>query len=139
MTKLRINVTKEILFKTRMCAGVFTYVENTKEEGIGANCAISVAIRDLFPDAWVGTDRIYFDAYNDQGMFDWGKENQLITSALPEIARNFIREFDRKTPEERMAMNPLSFEIEIPDIVIDTINIDEVKALLTNHPTMELV
>lgn len=47
MTQLKITVTKEILEKSKNCGDAY---------GAGKNCAIALAVRDVFPMAWVGMD-----------------------------------------------------------------------------------
>lgn len=121
MTKLKITVTKEILKRSKYCG-----VKGKGLDDLASNCAIALAVRDVFPQAIVGVDRICF-----------GLAEQM--SILPKIAQNFINQFDRYGPDARPLIKPISFEIEIPDSVINQINIDELKPLLTNHPTLELV
>lgn len=123
--KLRISVTKEILEKSKMC-GV------DPGEMVSSNCAIAFAVRTLFPHACVVSSAIYPYAHD---LFN----NNLSDITLPLEARKFIRSFDTLTPEDRVKMEPFSFEIDIPDEVINTINIDELKPLLQNHPTLELI
>lgn len=122
MTKLKITVTKEVLEKSKYCG---TEAGGTPTE----NCAIAVAIRDLFPGAAVGRSAIFF----------YPVQNSQPITQLPEIAQEFIHRFDNLTPDKRIKMDPVSFEIEIPDVVINSINIDELKPLLENHPTLELI
>lgn len=120
MTKLRITVTKEILERSKMCGvAAQTSVEN---------CAIALAVRDVFPKA-----RVWMTHINTQ-MGDYGPH-----IILPVEASVFISEFDDRDPEERVKMNPIAFEIEIPDEIIEKINIDELKPLLENHPNLALV
>lgn len=121
MTKLQINVTKEVLEASKGCSS---------SAGIAiTNCAISLAIRDVFPKASVWASHI--NPKLKEGRYDVIK--------LPQEARDFICEFDRLGSEGRAAMNPISFEIEIPDTVLEQINIDELKPLLENHPTLALL
>lgn len=119
-TKLKITVTKEILEKSKNCQAYD-----------GSNCAVSLAIRDIFPNTYVNTKTIDFDPHNPF--------NTKLLVSLPSNAYSFIRTFDEASPAQRINMKPISFEIEIPDEVIDKINIDELKPLLQNHPTLQLV
>lgn len=121
MTKLRITVTKEILERSKNCS---VYVELST-----TNCAIACAVRDVFPSANVWANHI--------NPFPGHQKNKLIP--LPKIAQDFIDAFDDATPEERVMMKPISFEIEVPDEVIEKINIDELKPLLENHPTLAIL
>lgn len=124
-TKLRITVTKEILERSKDCgAGDF----------IPTNCAISLAVRDVFPLAAVyGTGRLSFLG----GSYD--KLNNSNSVILSKEARSYVFKFDRTPSERRPFMPEFSFEISIPDEVLNEINIDELKPLLENHPTLELI
>lgn len=130
-TKLKISVTKEVLWESRECGGMMDV------------CAVSVAIRDIFPDALTGIKYIY--PYKSQQSLS-GSENEIAKKLgfndiikLPQEASAFIRKFDQSTVAERVAMQPISFEISIPDKVIEKINIEELRPLLENHPTLELI
>lgn len=127
MTKLQITVTKDILDKSKNCISFD-----------GRNCAISLAIRDIFPDAFVAEAEVAFLKS------DWAEHDDLCITfsyayPLPIGAQNFIRFFDRCSTYERVKIIPFSFEIEIPDRVLESINIEEIKPLLENHPTLKLV
>lgn len=119
-TTLKISVTKEILEKSKMC-GI------GELKGRSKSCAIALAVRDIFPDASVGGN--YFDAFQGFGE----------TVRLPQEAIQFILTFDSISPDERVRMIPIAFEVMIPDSIINQINIDELKPLLVNHPTLELI
>jgi hypothetical protein len=125
MTKLKITLTKEILEQSKMC-GLLPEHNGT---GNGDRCAIAMAVHPVFPLAYVCTDEIH----------PYGVGGGTAIILLPTIARNFINCFDFKSPDERVKMSPVFFEIEIPDEIIEKINIDELRPLLTNHPTLELV
>lgn len=132
MTTLRINVTKDILEKSKNCS-------NTER---GKNCAIALAIRDVFPDATVGTNSIYF--YKDREKVLFTGETIVIKEIwtsmdLPTEASDFIDNFDISTPEERVKITPISFDIDVPNLLIDRISIDEIQEVLRTSKTMELV
>ena len=122
MTKLKIKVTKEILERSKMCGW-----QHGGYKDVPANCAIAVAIKDVFPHARVGSWMISYldgDDYN---------------SYLPQEAISFISAFDFFNPDERVLMPEIEFELTIPDEVIEKINIEELKPLLENHPTLSLI
>lgn len=58
---------------------------------------------------------------------------------VPKDARNFIINFDNSTPEQRLEMNEFSFEIDVPEELINEISIDEVHEVLKKTPSLELV
>jgi hypothetical protein len=123
MTKLKIKVTKDILEKSKFCTSLHGY-----------NCAIALAIRDIFPKAWVEHEDIL--PYNDK-LFDDKLFDKRIP--LPFSAQMFIKRFDMLPPEQRSQMKEFEFEINVPNWAINEINIDELKPLLENHPTLELM
>ena len=133
MTKLKISVTKEILEKSRHCSN---------GESQGFNCAVALSIRDIFPTAYCFQSVLLFF---EEDLIDWRRRglfsglSKYPHAIFPPAVFSWIKEFDNSTPEERITMQPISFEIEIPDAVIEQINIDELRPLLTNHPTIELV
>ena len=118
--KILIKVTKEILERSAMCG--------VRDWGRSTTCAVAVAVRDLFPAARIGYPSISFDdglSYYDKIM-------------TPEMA-SFIGRFDDSTPEERRAMSPISFEIDVPSEVIEKIGLQEVYKILSESRTLELV
>jgi hypothetical protein len=136
MTKIEVNITKEVLFESRNCKVGLHKVTKT-----GQNCAIGKAIFNLFGDkSWVTTYdiQIYKNGieFSDKGFI----ENKCdIRIKLPNNASEFVRAFDNYTPERRVEIEPFSFEVEVPDEVIDMINIDEVKRICGMSPTLTLV
>ncbi len=121
MTSLKIKVTEEILRQSANC-------DNSNK---GANCAIALSVRTIFPNASVGTRTIY-PFYNTDNC-------TIHFIELPEEAQDFIKSFDNKCSLDRVKMEELEFSIDIPDSVLETINIEEIKPLLINHPTLELI
>lgn len=122
--KLRISVTKEILEKSMWC--------NANAENVKYNCAVAVAVRDIFPKAKVFQTILFVDREHEYS------EN-VLPIVMPTDAFHWIKKFDNSSPIERLMLDPISFEIKIPDEVIERINIDELKPLLQNHPTLQLV
>jgi hypothetical protein len=120
--KLQINITKKILSRAMFC-GTALATGATSE-----NCAIALAVRDLFPQAIVTTDTIYYMCIN-------------ANSLLPTEARAFIEVFDDlvEIPENRLNLEEFSFEINVPEEVIDSIGLEQVHAILENHTTMQLI
>lgn len=121
MTTLKIKVTHDVLVKSQFCS-----VDTTGNK-VGENCAIALAVRDIFPDALVGTTEI--------APYGWKQSEHI---QLPIEAMRFIRDFDVAPPQKRVKMNPIEFEVSVPESIIEKINIDELRPLLENHPTLEL-
>ena len=122
MTKLKIKVTKEILERSKMCG--------EKDYGISYSrgCAIALAVSDIFPRCSVGSERISVFSSLEITCID-----------LPKEAALFICMFDGTSRDKRPLMDEFEFEISIPDTIIEKINIEEIKPLLQNHPTLQLI
>lgn len=97
---------------------------------VSQSCAVALAVQDIFPRASVGTTHI--------NPFPWDIMARPIY--LPPEAIAFINQFDDLAgkPEERMALPELSFEVEIPEEILATIDISEISVLLENHPTLKI-
>lgn len=119
--KIKIKVTKEILKRSMNC--------ELMEGSRTTNCAISLAVREIFPEAETMLRVIYPSVITYEKI------------EIPQEAQDFIVIFDRKDPEARALMTPIEFEVELTDEVIEAlpINIDEAKEILKNSSTLELV
>ena len=115
--KILVKVTKEILWKSKMCM---------LDQSVYTNCAVSLAIREIIPMASVRRQYIDMDHYKIR---------------LPEIASSFIDEFDSlvDSPSRRVLMTPISFEIDVPNEVIESIGISQVYKILSESKTLEHV
>ena len=118
-SQLKIAITKEIIEQCKNCGN-----ENEGRE-IGKNCAVAFALNDIFPG-------VYVTGYY---IFPFGIEyekEQVLRIPLPIIAQQFIKLFDgfRLTPKLRLILPEFEFTIDIPDEVIEQINIDEVRELI---------
>ena len=129
MTKLKIRVTKDILERSKYCG---SHTEH---------CAVAQAVRDIFPKACVCHTHIFpfsipFSGSPNDIIMNLGERNVII---LPTAARDYILSFDRCSVEGRVNLPEFEFEVEISDQIIEKINIEELKPLLQNHPTLELI
>jgi len=134
MTKLTIKVTREILKRSKMCGKDALRI-------IATNCAVSLAVRDIFPDAWVGRTFIHPFGLTPAMIEEddeFKEENDEYKILMPPKVRIFIADFDTSSAESRVRMPELEFSVNISDKVIEKINIDEIKSLLINHPTLIL-
>ena len=109
--KLKITITKDC-------------IDNSKRHS-GYKCAIANAIRFIFPNAFVWENGIRVN-----GIYD--KINEI---NLPQKATNCIVAFDLGYE----LIPGFEFEIDIPDSIVNKINIDELRPLLVNHKNLELV
>jgi len=117
-TQFKISITKEIIAHCKNCgAGNETLIEN--------NCAIAFALADIFPKVFVTNFCIYPFG------IDGDKEKDL-KIPIPPIAQQFIKLFDgfSFSPKLRLLLPEFEFIIDIPDEVIEQINIDEVRKLI---------
>lgn len=135
--KLQINITKEILEQSMWCSTTIPsrsrcYLYN---EGVGFNCAVALAINKLLSHAWVCSGCIEIFETLDQFIND----ECAYKIPMPSQVEQFINMFDQKPPTERVNMTPFSFEIDVPDELINKIGIDEVYAILWQSKTLELV
>jgi len=117
--QLKIAITKNVIEHCKNCGN-----ENEEHE-IGNNCAIAFALMDIFPNVYVTN---YY-------IFPFGIENKKeegLKIPLPIIAQQFIKLFDgfRLTPTLRLLLPEFEFTIDVPDEVIEQINIDEVRELI---------
>ncbi|MBA2562481.1 MAG: hypothetical protein H0V14_06130 [Chitinophagaceae bacterium] len=117
--QLKISITKEIIEQCQNCGS-----KNEKYE-IGKNCAVAFALIDIFPDAYVTNYYIYPFGIEH-------KKQPVLKIPLPIIAQQFINLFDAfpLTPNLRLLLPEFEFTIDVPDEVIEQINIDEVSELI---------
>jgi len=112
-----IRITKAILAESKTCG--------TQHDAgiIGENCAIAMALKDLFPAVMVTCSEIY--PYGISG------EVRHLKIPLPKIALDFINVFDSLRPihNVRDLLPEFEFEIPIPDEVISRINIEELRTI----------
>ncbi len=135
--KIQINITKEVLKASMWCHKKGKSIECMT----GSNCAIGRAVSDLFEGkTWVCYSGIIFypqglEFNENGGLADTWTDNM----DIPAIAQQFIRDFDEASPTDRTLMEPFSFEIDVPNEVIDMIGIGQVYKVLSESNTLELV
>jgi hypothetical protein len=124
--KLRIKVTHDILRQSLLCG--------TDDSSVLKNCAIALACREIFPDCMV--DHQHLRPFGKS----WSGSHQLLIPLPPE-ARVFIRRFDSlaEVPEQRLKLPETEFDIELPPALVDAIRIDDLKTLLKDSPTLEVL
>ena len=127
--KLKIKVTKQILKESMYCGTELHNGSTNKNSSytIDSNCAIACAIREIFPKATVGNMYISLDY------------PKFIT--LPLKAIKFISKFDNliATPQKRLNLPEIEFTIDVPNNIIDSIDIEEAYQILSKSETLELV
>jgi hypothetical protein len=136
--KLKIKVTKDILEKSKMC-GV------KLDDKIGTNCALAMAVREIFPNCWVEKHiiRLYDGEleFSKYGKFNVIENKYIGQIQLPERATNFINLFDSMKSNwiDRPYLPEFEFEVELTEEVLQLININEVKEVLKESKTLELI
>lgn len=122
--QFKIVITKEIIAQCKNCG------TTNDDRLVENNCAIAVALADIFPKVYV-TD-LYIFPFGIEG----DKEKDIKIS-MPVIAKQFIKLFDgfRFTPRLRLMLPAFEFTIDIADEVIEQINIDDVKELIKTSDT----
>jgi hypothetical protein len=140
MTTIKVDITKEILKDTAHC-----------KDNMGFTCAIAKAINDLLPNSWVEQKSIIVFENRHQYLSQCGgygvdyripsQMRSLGSIPLPKEATEFIIKFDKRSPWRRKLMKPFSFEITIPDTILDFIskgNMEVVTEILGQSGTMSL-
>ena len=122
LVQFKIAVTREIIELSLQCG-----TSNDIKE-VGKNCAIALAVKDIFPDVVVTGDCIYPFGNNK-----YTKTGDLKIE-LPQVAKDFIKVFDSlcAMPKVRRCLPEFDFEIPVSDEIISQINIAEVKALINS-------
>jgi hypothetical protein len=117
--QFKIAITKEIISLCKNCG------TGNEAHLVENNCAIAFALADIFPKVYV--TNLFIFPFG----IDGDKEND-IKIPIPLIAQQFIKLFDgfRLTPRLRLLLPEFEFTIDIPDEVIEQINIDEVRDLI---------
>ena len=118
-TQFKIAITKEIIAQSKNCG-----TGNDDARLIENNCAIAVALADIFPSVYV----------TNLFIFPFGIDSEL-KIPMPLIAQQFINLFDgfRLMPGLRILLPAFEFTIDIPDEVVEQINIEEVKELIEKN------
>lgn len=135
--KLTVKITKDILRESMHCDGEWRLSESNfkNKTGIFFNCAISKAVRDILPNAW--TQQRVIKIYNTYEQIS--TVSPALCIPLPPEATDFIADFDHNSPEDRLKMPEMSFEIDVPDALIERIGIPEVERILAESKTLESI
>jgi hypothetical protein len=133
--KLKIKITKEILTKSSLCGKTPEYFVKFKRKMIGDNCAIALAVKEIFPDAYVNGYTI--SPFGRVTAANYSKTKVFIM--LPEVAKQFVSRFDQASTEHRCSMSPFEFEVTIPEAVLDVITIDDLTRIAETSETLEVV
>jgi hypothetical protein len=120
--QFNITITKDTIEHCKNC-GV-----NDSNQDIGRNCAVAFALKDIFPDVYVTNFYIFPFGIDPKK----GKDIKII---MPLIVQQFIKLFDGfyLTPNLRLLLPEFAFTIDVPEEVIDHINIDELKELISDR------
>ena len=102
MNSFTVSITRDIIARSYRCG------TDNEIEMIGNHCPIAVALIDRFPDVFVSGTHIH----------PFGDESDLAIP-LPAVAVEFIQRFDSLagTPEERMGLPELTFEVVLEEEV----------------------
>jgi hypothetical protein len=115
--RFKIKVTKEILELSKECGA------HNDFDTMGKNCAIAIALKDIFPGVVVTDYYIYPFGIDNKNKLDD------LRIVMPKIAQDFVKVFDSLSAihKLRLLLPEFEFEISIPDEIISQINIDEVR------------
>jgi len=137
--KILVKVRQEVINESSNCPLVTKYPRQKDLDYVKTNCMVSVAIREIFPNAITTTfyelDRLFGEIHPFGDQFD-----PTTSIDLPQHAVEAIKAFDSYSPSERISLiKPFEFQIDVPEIVIEKIGIDEVKQVLSKSATLQLV
>lgn len=123
--KITIHITKEVLEKTKTCS--------PKTGFVTANCAISYAVREIFPEALTSP-------VLNHPLKAWKITNleNTFNIPIPESAAEYAMRFDMTPESKRPSLPEFSFEIDVPTSVIEKIGIGEVYKILSESKTLTL-
>jgi hypothetical protein len=148
MTKILIHVSQQILIVSQLC-GTNKDFNSTGHAAImqtANNCAIALAVRDIFPKASVLSDRVYPLGYMETLKEDDYKPHRHIQPeweiGLPLEAQSFITKFDnlKSTPQARTMLPELTFTIHIKDSLLEKIvPLTEVYGILRRSKNLLLI
>jgi hypothetical protein len=136
--KIEVKITKEILEKSKYCGMWLEYGQDIpigwdKDKGCHTTtCAVALAIQDIFPYSNTWNEDIYVRTLPDRAT----EPHKII---LPKAASEFIDKFDSYRPRKRTKMKPFSFQIDIPEELINEIGIEEAREIIQKSETLEMV
>lgn len=143
--KITINVTKEIIDQCRhFDKDKFKMNLSEWVRHWHLNCAFSVAVREIFPNAWTEAKQIIpfkdeeYKTLRMKGFKQRDAELLMTKIPLPKEAKEWIEEFDQLCSVSRMFMKPISVTIDLPEKCIHKIGIEEVYKILSTSKTLEL-
>ena len=125
--QFKIAITRDTIRQCKNCGN------RNGPSGIEKNCAIAIALVDIFPEVYVIDDYIFPLGINPEN-------KKTVRIPLPVVARQFIKLFDgfSLAPRLRMMLPEFEFEIDIPDELIEQINIGELTSLIGgNHKQLQ--
>lgn len=107
--KFKLTITKDVIDKSLLCSTAY----DKNITAVGYNCAFAVAYNELVPNVWVAPHIVYFKRKDNRAII-------LTTCVLSLDQQRFIKEFDSfvSEPNKRYGLVGRSFDIEIPDYVI---------------------
>lgn len=131
--KILIKVTKDVLNRSQFC-------QVTEGNDARKSCAIALAVREIFPNAEVYGFGIVINPIGDLSIQNSisGKGYDIFWGDKAPQAL-WIGIFDNLSPWERLAIPEFSFEIEVPNEIIEKIGIGEVYRILSESKTLEHV
>ena len=119
MIKLQVKVTKEILRESMYC-GMDGKLPNS-------NCAVALAVRQIFPKASVGS----------VGYLPFG----YIGNQIKHDGSEFISLFDslKSTPEKRLSIPETTVTLDITDEILERINLEDMSNMVSKIEHLELI
>lgn len=134
--KITVKVTKDVQRRAMYCDRMSGDIKST--------CEVAIAIRELFPNAQVFAKALSFtgagvNEYDSKMIWLTTEELPKGMVRVPKKVTTRINQFDENTPIQRLLMPEFSFEIDVPNEVIDQIGIGQCYKVLSESKTLELV
>lgn len=128
--KLEVKITKEIYEQSMMCG---TSSKITKERPIAQNCAVALAVREIFPKA-----EVISYSYVPFGSAIKNKQGMRITAKHDGM--ELIRQFDSlaSDPEKRLELPETIITLQITDEILEHMPL-EWENIVEKSELLELV
>lgn len=113
--KFQLTITKDILKRSAMCGA---FASNPRP----LNCAFALAFNELVPNVWVkNTHTIFLKKVTEDlpWLADFTSSNIVAVVENTDPQKEFISLFDTTTPVGRIELPEQTFEVEIPEEVIN--------------------
>lgn len=96
---------------------------------IHTDCAVALVLKELFPGIHV--------RHTSAGFCN--RDGYEVTIPLPEIASDWIAQFDRTKPIDRRSLPTIKFKLALPELAIQSIGPMKVERILKSSHNLTMV